>query len=49
MATPTGRRTLMDDRLIEREGASRTERRVAEDEVPVLLEKLFGVTGLSLL
>jgi N-hydroxyarylamine O-acetyltransferase len=43
VATPTGRRTLMDDRLIEREGASRTERRVGEDEIPCLLEELFGV------
>jgi N-hydroxyarylamine O-acetyltransferase len=43
VATPTGRRTLMDDRLILREGSSRTERPVAEDEVPVLLEQLFGV------
>jgi N-hydroxyarylamine O-acetyltransferase len=43
VATPKGRRTLMDDRLILREGPSRTERRVAEDEVLVLLEELFGV------
>jgi N-hydroxyarylamine O-acetyltransferase len=43
LATPDGRRTLMDDRLILRNGASRTERRVAETEVPVLLEELFGV------
>jgi N-hydroxyarylamine O-acetyltransferase len=46
VATPTGRRTLMDDRLIVREGASRTERPVAADEVPGLLEELFGVVGL---
>jgi hypothetical protein len=36
----------MDERLILREGAERTERRVAEDEVPVLLEQLFGVVEL---
>ena len=46
VATPTGRRTLMDERLILREGAERTERRVAKDEVPVLLEQLFGVLEL---
>jgi hypothetical protein len=36
----------MDDRLILRDGASRTERPVGEGEAPVLLEELFGVTGL---
>jgi N-hydroxyarylamine O-acetyltransferase len=43
VATPTGRHTLMDDRLILREGANRSERPVAEGEVPTLLEELFGV------
>ena len=46
LATPEGRRTLMDDRLILRTGGSRTERHVDEDEVPVLLQELFGVVGL---
>ena len=46
LATPEGRRTLMDDRLIVRTGVSRTERTVAEAEVPALLEELFGVVGL---
>lgn len=43
IATPDGRRTLMDDRLIERSVGKRTERRVDEDEVPGLLWSLFGV------
>jgi N-hydroxyarylamine O-acetyltransferase len=43
VATPDGRRTLMDDRLIVRQGRARTERPVDEHEVPVLLEELFGV------
>lgn len=43
IATPTGRRTLMDDRLILRENGSRSERQVAEDEAPGLLDELFGV------
>jgi len=47
VATPTGRRTLMDDRLILRDGTSRTERPVAADEVPELLEQLFGVVGVE--
>jgi hypothetical protein len=36
----------MDDRLILRDGASRTERPVAADEVQQLLEQLFGVVDL---
>jgi N-hydroxyarylamine O-acetyltransferase len=43
IATPDGRQTLMDDRLIVRQAGTRTERRVDDDEVPVLLEELFGV------
>jgi N-hydroxyarylamine O-acetyltransferase len=43
IATPDGRRTLMDERLIVRAGGTRTERLVTEDEVPMLLEELFGV------
>ena len=43
LATPEGRRTLMDDRLIVRSGRARTERRVADEEVPRLLDELFGV------
>jgi N-hydroxyarylamine O-acetyltransferase len=43
LATPDGRRTLMDERLIVRAGGTRTERLVTEDEVPMLLEELFGV------
>jgi N-hydroxyarylamine O-acetyltransferase len=43
IATEDGRRTLMDDRLIVRAGGTRTERRVADAEVPGLLEELFGV------
>ena len=43
IATPDGRRTLMDDRLIERSGTTRSERMVTEDEVPTLLRDLFGV------
>jgi hypothetical protein len=36
----------MDDRLILRDGARRTERPVAADDIPELLEQLFGVVGL---
>jgi len=43
LATPDGRRTLMDDRLIVRNGRERAERPVDEQEVPALLERLFGV------
>jgi N-hydroxyarylamine O-acetyltransferase len=43
IATPDGRRTLMDDRLIVRSGGRRTEREVEEAEVPGLLAELFGV------
>ena len=43
MATPDGRRTLMDERLIVRRGRTRTERPVDQDEVPALLDELFGV------
>jgi N-hydroxyarylamine O-acetyltransferase len=43
IATADGRRTLMDDRLIVREGGTRSERPVDDDEVPALLEDLFGV------
>jgi N-hydroxyarylamine O-acetyltransferase len=43
IATPDGRRTLMDDRLIVRSAGQRTERRVADDEWPALLDELFGI------
>lgn len=43
IATPDGRRTLMDDRLVVRRAGERTERPVADHEVPALLEELFGV------
>jgi N-hydroxyarylamine O-acetyltransferase len=43
IATSDGRRTLMDDRLIVREGGTRTERAVTDAEWPGLLEELFGV------
>ena len=43
LATPDGRRTLMDDRLIVRAAGERVERRVTDDEWPVLLDELFGV------
>ncbi|HEY7602710.1 MAG TPA: arylamine N-acetyltransferase [Gaiellaceae bacterium] len=43
IATPYGRRTLMDDRLIVREGGTRTRRPVTDQEWPGLLEELFGV------
>jgi hypothetical protein len=33
----------MDDRLIVRNGRERAERPVDEQEVPALLERLFGV------
>jgi hypothetical protein len=33
----------MDDRLIVRQGRIRTESRVADGEVPGLLDELFGV------
>jgi N-hydroxyarylamine O-acetyltransferase len=45
IATPDGRRTLMDDRLIVRDGGARTERAVTEAEWPLLLEELFGIRG----
>ena len=43
LATPDGRVTLMDDRLITTSPTGSSERAVAEDEVPELLERLFGV------
>jgi N-hydroxyarylamine O-acetyltransferase len=43
IATPDGRRTLMDDTLIVHSGGERTERTVEEAEVPELLAALFGV------
>jgi N-hydroxyarylamine O-acetyltransferase len=43
LATPDGRRTLMDDRLIVRDGGARSERPVTDAEWPRLLEELFGV------
>ena len=43
IATPDGRRTLLDDRLIEHSGGERTERPVGEAEVPELLSSLFGI------
>jgi N-hydroxyarylamine O-acetyltransferase len=43
IATPGGRTTLMDDRLIVRSAGERTEREVDADEVPGLLAEHFGV------
>jgi N-hydroxyarylamine O-acetyltransferase len=43
LATPDGRRTLMDDRLIVRRAGKRSERRVSDEEWPALLDELFGV------
>jgi N-hydroxyarylamine O-acetyltransferase len=43
LASPAGRTTLMDDRLIVRNGRARTERRVTDEEVPALLDRLFGI------
>jgi N-hydroxyarylamine O-acetyltransferase len=43
IATPDGRRTLMDDRLIVRAAGTRTERPVTDAEWPALLDELFGV------
>jgi N-hydroxyarylamine O-acetyltransferase len=43
VATPDGRRTLMDDRLIVRQAGRRSERRVTDEEWPALLDELFGV------
>jgi N-hydroxyarylamine O-acetyltransferase len=43
IATPDGRRTLMDERLIVRSGMRRDERAIDERDVPELLHKLFGV------
>jgi N-hydroxyarylamine O-acetyltransferase len=43
IATPDGRTTLMDDRLIVRAGGARTERRVTEADVPRLLADRFGI------
>ena len=43
IATADGRRTLMDERLIDRQAGTRTERQVTDDEWPGLLEELFGV------
>jgi N-hydroxyarylamine O-acetyltransferase len=43
IATPAGRATLMDDRLIVSSAGRRTEREVDPDEVPALLAEHFGV------
>ena len=43
IATPDGRRTLMDQQLIVRSGRRREVREVAEHEVPEILRALFGV------
>jgi len=43
VATPGGRTTLLDDRLIVRSRGGRSERPVTEAEVPALLRDLFGV------
>ena len=43
IATPEGRVTLLDDRLIVNAGGVRTEREVDEDEVQELLASRFGV------
>ena len=43
IATPAGRTTLMDDRLIVSSAGQRTEREVDADEVPGLLAEHFGV------
>ena len=43
IATPDGRRTLMDGRLIVRRAGTRTERPVTDVEWPALLDELFGV------
>jgi N-hydroxyarylamine O-acetyltransferase len=43
VATPGGRRTLMDDRHIEHREGLRTERRIDEAEVPGLLREAFGI------
>jgi N-hydroxyarylamine O-acetyltransferase len=45
IATPGGRTTLIDDRLIVRAAGQRTEREVHPDEVPALLADLFGVVN----
>ena len=43
IATPGGRTTLMDDRLIVRSAGARSQRDVRDAEVPGLLVELFGV------
>ncbi len=43
IATPDGRVTLLDARLITTTGGERTEREIDEAEVPELLATLFGV------
>ena len=43
LATPDGRRTLIDRRLIVRSRGARTEREVEDAEVPELLAELFGI------
>jgi N-hydroxyarylamine O-acetyltransferase len=43
IATPGGRTTLIDDRLIVSAAGRRTEREVAPDELPGLLAEHFGV------
>jgi N-hydroxyarylamine O-acetyltransferase len=43
IATPDGRWTLLDDRLIRHEGSARSERELDEAEVPELLSSLFGI------
>jgi N-hydroxyarylamine O-acetyltransferase len=44
LATPDGRRTLMDDRLIVRFAGARVEETVADADVPDLLQRLFGIS-----
>jgi N-hydroxyarylamine O-acetyltransferase len=43
IATPNGRWTLLDEKLIVQSGGERTERAVDEAEVPGLLSSLFGI------
>jgi N-hydroxyarylamine O-acetyltransferase len=43
IATPDGRITLLDDKLIIHAGGERTEREIDESEVPELLSTLFGI------
>ncbi len=43
IATPDGRLTLLDDKLITHAGGERAEREIDEAEVPELLSALFGI------